>query len=131
MIDSDNDVFLVASTDGKLDWILNSGSAYHLCRDREMFSAYAACERLIRMENNTANRVIGKGTIQFCMADGRSLTLTKVRHVPSLRKNLIFIGMLDLKGYNFATNGRILRVFRGNKEMLLGKEDQRAIPTRG
>ncbi|GFY98890.1 hypothetical protein Acr_13g0002910 [Actinidia rufa] len=45
-------------------------------RDREMFSTYAACE----------------GSVRFHMADGRSLTLTELRHVPSLRKNLISMG---------------------------------------
>ncbi|GFY90931.1 hypothetical protein Acr_07g0011270 [Actinidia rufa] len=36
-VDEDEfDVLLAASDDGKLDWVLDSGSAYHLCRDREM-----------------------------------------------------------------------------------------------
>ncbi|GFZ14038.1 chromatin remodeling factor17 [Actinidia rufa] len=56
-----SDVLLAESADGKSDWILKSGSAYHLCRDREMFSTYAACESSVR----------------FRMADGKSLTLTE------------------------------------------------------
>ena len=56
-----SDVLLATSTDEKLDWILNSSSAYHLCGDREMFSIYAACDDgLVWMVNNTTNRVIGK-----------------------------------------------------------------------
>ena len=47
MTDSNSDVFLVASVDGKLEWILNLESDYHLCIDREMFSTYVACERLV------------------------------------------------------------------------------------
>ncbi|GFY90917.1 hypothetical protein Acr_07g0011130 [Actinidia rufa] len=36
MADEDEiDVLLAASDDGKSDWVLDSGSAYHLCRDRE------------------------------------------------------------------------------------------------
>ena len=95
MAEDESDVPLAASADGKSDWILDSKSSYHLCIDREMFSTYATCEGLVRMVNNTANRVVDKGTIRFCMADGRSLTLTKERHIPRLRKNLISIGMLD------------------------------------
>ncbi|GFZ10707.1 hypothetical protein Acr_22g0001050 [Actinidia rufa] len=56
------------------------------------------------------------------MADGRSVTLTEVRHVPNLRKNLISIGMLDAKGCRFDASGGILRVSKGNKEMLWGKK---------
>ncbi|GFZ11150.1 hypothetical protein Acr_22g0005480 [Actinidia rufa] len=118
----ESDVLLAASDDGKSDWVLDSSSAYHLCRDREMFSTYAACEGRIWMANNTSNRVVGRGSVRFRMADGRSVTLTEVRHVPNLRKNLISIGMLDSKGCNFDASGGTLRVFKENKEMLWGKK---------
>ncbi|GFZ14238.1 hypothetical protein Acr_24g0004280 [Actinidia rufa] len=120
--DDEIDVLLAASEDGKSDWVLDSGSAYHLCRDREVFSTYAACEGRIWMANNTASRVVGRGTVRFRMADWRSVTLTEVRHVPNLRKNLISIGMLDAKGCRFDASGGILRVSKGNKEMLWGKK---------
>ncbi|GFS42036.1 hypothetical protein Acr_00g0077830 [Actinidia rufa] len=60
--------------------------------------------------------------VQFRMADGRFVTLTEVRHVPNLRKNLISIGMLDSKGCSFDASGGTLRVFKGNKDMLWGKK---------
>ena len=122
MTDSDSDDFLVALAYGKSDWILDSRSAYHLCRDREMFSTYAACRGLVRMTNNTANIIVGKGTVRFHIADGRSLTLTEVRHVPSLRKKLIFIGMLDSKDCSFAAIGGILKVFKVNKKTMRGRK---------
>ncbi|GFY82809.1 hypothetical protein Acr_02g0010490 [Actinidia rufa] len=56
------------------------------------------------------------------MIDGRSVTLTEVRHVPNVRKKLISIGMLDSKGYNFDASGETLRVSKGNKKMLWGKK---------
>ena len=37
-------------------------------------------------------------------------TLTKVRHVPELRKNLIFMGVLDVVGYNFVVQGGGMKV---------------------
>ncbi|GFZ17662.1 hypothetical protein Acr_26g0009320 [Actinidia rufa] len=120
--DDEIDVLLAASDNGKSDWVLDSGSAYHLCRDREVFFTYAACEGRIWMANNTSSRVVGRGSVQFRMADRRSVTLTEVRHVPNLRKNLISIGMLDSKGCSFDVSGGILRVFKGNKEMLWGKK---------
>ncbi|GFS36195.1 plant UBX domain-containing protein 2 [Actinidia rufa] len=78
MVDDDEiEVLLAASEDGKSDWVLDSGSAYHLCRDREVFSTYAACKGRIWMANNTSSRVVGRGSVRFCMADGRSVTLTE------------------------------------------------------
>ncbi|GFY90659.1 hypothetical protein Acr_07g0008560 [Actinidia rufa] len=73
----ESEVLLAASDDGKSDWVLDSGSAYHLCRDREVFSIYAACDGRIWMANNTSSRVIGRGSVRFRMADRRSVTLTE------------------------------------------------------
>ncbi|GFZ14252.1 hypothetical protein Acr_24g0004420 [Actinidia rufa] len=109
MDEDESDVLLAASEDGKSDWVLDSGSAYHLCRDREVCSTYAACEGRIWIANNMSSTVVGRGSVRFCIADGRSVTLTEVRHVPNLRKNLISIGMLDSKGCSFDASGRILR----------------------
>ncbi|PSS36298.1 Proline-rich protein [Actinidia chinensis var. chinensis] len=91
--DDESDALLAASEDGKSDWVLDSGSAYHLCRDREVFSTYAACEGRIWMANNTASRVVGRGSVRFRMADG-----------------------------SFDASGGTLRVSKGNKEMLWGKK---------
>ncbi|GFS37413.1 terpenoid cyclases/Protein prenyltransferases superfamily protein [Actinidia rufa] len=77
-VDEDEiDVLLTASEDGKSDWVLDSGSAYHLCRDKEVFFAYAPCEGRIWMANNTSSRVVGRGSVQFYMADEKSVTLTE------------------------------------------------------
>ncbi|GFY85954.1 hypothetical protein Acr_04g0006920 [Actinidia rufa] len=73
----ESEVLLVALKDGKSDWVLDSGSAYHLCRDREVFSTYATCKGRMWMANNTASRVVGRGSVRFRMADGRSVTLTE------------------------------------------------------
>ena len=48
--------------------------------------------------------------------------MTDVSHVLSLPKKLISIEMLDSKGCNIATSGEVLRVFKGNKEILRGRK---------
>ncbi|GFZ02195.1 metallopeptidase M24 family protein [Actinidia rufa] len=62
-------------------------------RDKKMFSTYAVCEGLVRMANNTTNKVVDKGTVRFRMADG-----------------------------SIAAKGGILRISKGNKEMLRGRK---------
>ncbi|GFZ05119.1 hypothetical protein Acr_17g0006910 [Actinidia rufa] len=75
-VDEDEiDVLLAASEDGKSDRVLDSSSAYHLCRDRKVFFTYAPCEGRISMANNTASRVVGKGSVRFYTADGRERRL--------------------------------------------------------
>ncbi|GFY85469.1 hypothetical protein Acr_04g0002070 [Actinidia rufa] len=100
----ESEVLLAASDNGKTDWVLDSSSAYHLCRDKEVFSTYAACEGRIWMANNTSSRVVGRGSVQFRMADGRSVTLTEWRNSQS---------------------------FQGKQGDAVGKEDWRAIPIGG
>ncbi|GFS45536.1 hypothetical protein Acr_00g0096630 [Actinidia rufa] len=54
----ESDVLLAASADEESDWISDSGiAAYHLCRDREVFSTHVACEGLVRMANDA---IVGK-----------------------------------------------------------------------
>ena len=47
------------------------------------------------------------------MYDKTVRTLTSVRHVPDLKKNLISLGVLDLDGYKFAGQNGVLKVFKG------------------
>ncbi|GFY92575.1 hypothetical protein Acr_08g0009710 [Actinidia rufa] len=55
---NESDVLLAASADEESDWISDPGIAYHLCRDREVFSTHVACEGLVRMANDA---IVGKG----------------------------------------------------------------------
>ncbi|GFY97552.1 hypothetical protein Acr_12g0000930 [Actinidia rufa] len=95
----ESEVLLAASDDGKSDWVLDSGSAYHLCRDREVFSTYAACEGRIWMTNNTQ--------LAELLAEGQSGSAWQTG---------------DAKGCRFDASGGILRVSKGSKEMLWGKK---------
>ncbi|GFY80781.1 hypothetical protein Acr_01g0005900 [Actinidia rufa] len=101
MADEDEiDVLLAASDNGKSDWVLDSGSAYHLCRDREVFSTYAACEGRIWMANNTSSRVVGRGSVRFCMTDGRDVALRLVEEFSEFpRKTRKCCGKRRLEGY--------------------------------
>ncbi|GFS40723.1 hypothetical protein Acr_00g0070110 [Actinidia rufa] len=75
MAEDESDVLLAASADEKSDWVLDSCSTCHLCKDTEVFSTYAACEELVWMANNMANKVVGKRIIRFYMEDGSGRTL--------------------------------------------------------
>jgi hypothetical protein len=47
------------------------------------------------------------------MFDGIIRTLTDVRHVPELKKNLISLGVLDSGGHKFTGQGGVLKVSKG------------------
>jgi hypothetical protein len=50
------------------------------------------------MGNDMACKIVGIRTIKIKMHDGIVRTLTEVRHVPGLKKNLISTGALDTIG---------------------------------
>lgn len=47
------------------------------------------------------------------MFDGLERTLTNVRYVPDLKRNLILLGMLDRNGYKFTANDGFIKVAKG------------------
>ncbi|GFZ03604.1 hypothetical protein Acr_16g0002280 [Actinidia rufa] len=99
--DDEIEVLLAASDDGKSDWHARDVYGWRTTRLAEL---------------------LAEGQSDSAWQTGGLWTLTEVRHVPNLRKNLISIRMLDAKGCKFDASGGILRVSKGNREMLWGKK---------
>ncbi|KAG5548448.1 hypothetical protein RHGRI_013957 [Rhododendron griersonianum] len=121
--ENDGDLLAVTSEGtAHFDWVMDSGCSFHMCSNKKYFYSYEACdESTVRMANNTVNKVVGMGSVRFRMADGRFVTLTGVRHIPGLRKNLISLGMLDAKGCSSTSRDGVLVVFKNEKVVLRGK----------
>ena len=66
------------------------------------------------MGNNVARKVIVKGTMQIKMHDGMIRTLTDVRDVPDLKRNLISLGTLEALGCKYTTEGGVMKVTRNS-----------------
>ncbi|KAH1039137.1 hypothetical protein J1N35_040880, partial [Gossypium stocksii] len=67
---------------------------------------------IVRMGNGSPNKVTAIGTVQIRMHDETISTLSDVKHVPDLKKNLIFLGILDLKGCKITIDSSRIRVFK-------------------
>ncbi|XP_028180740.1 uncharacterized protein LOC114367746 [Glycine soja] len=81
-------------------WILNSGCSFHMCPNKTWFDTYEEKSGgNVFMGNDVSCKTIGIGTVKIKMHDGIIRTLTEVRHVPELKKNLISIGIMDGKGF--------------------------------
>ena len=55
------------------------------------------------------------------MFDGIVRTVTGVRHVPGLKRNLISLGPLDAKSYRYSCQGGVLNDSKGAMVVLKGK----------
>ena len=56
--------------------------------------------------DNHPCKVAGIGTVRVRMFDGIVRTLTNVKHIPELEKNLVSLGYLERSGYSFSSRAR-------------------------
>ncbi|KAK3040256.1 hypothetical protein RJ639_028171 [Escallonia herrerae] len=97
------------------------GCSYHLCPNRDWFATYRSfdvCKVLI--ENDVACKVVGIGSIQIRMHNGIVRTLTNVRHVLEVRKNLISLGTLDSNSCSYQVAGGVMRIMKGALVVMKG-----------
>nr|GEV65679.1 retrovirus-related Pol polyprotein from transposon TNT 1-94 [Tanacetum cinerariifolium] len=90
--DSDGDVYLSIDTENSRDeLIVDSGCTFHRIH----------------------HRIIGKGNIQVKMQDGVFRTITGVRHVLDLKRNLISLSTLEVNGCKYSGEGGVMKIFKG------------------
>ena len=83
-------------------WYLDSGASFHMSGDKNLFSTLEEkdLQMQIEMGDDGKYRVSGEGTVVFQREHGASLTLTDVKYVLGLKKNLLSVAMLEDKGYD-------------------------------
>ena len=93
-----------------------------MCSVREYFDTYQPCEKgTVNMANGTQSRIAGVGIVRIRMFDGVVRTVTGVRHVPGLKRNLISLGTLDARGDRYSSQGGALKVSKGAMVVLKGE----------
>lgn len=124
-VDTDSDSGALVATHGRIkgkyEWILDSGCSFHMTPNKDLFSSYEEYNGgNVTMGNNATCKVIGTGTVAINMFDGIVRTLTKVRHVPELKKNLISLGTLDTNGCKCIAEGGVMKVVKGALVLMKG-----------
>ncbi|KAJ4972452.1 hypothetical protein NE237_005626 [Protea cynaroides] len=85
-----------------------------MCPNRDWFTTYKAIEGAsVLMGNNAVCKIVGIGTIRIKCHDEIVRTLTDVRHIPDLKKNLISLSTLDSIGCSYTGGGGALKVSKG------------------
>ena len=65
------------------------------------------------MRDDHALEIAGIGTIKIKIFDGIVRTIGEVRHVNSLKKNLLSLGQMDSHGYKTHVENRIMKIVKG------------------
>ena len=76
----------------------------------------------VRIGNDATCTIIGMGTIKIKMSDGVVRTLEEIRHISDMKKNLISLGTLDLKGYSYKSENEIMKVSKGAMVVMTGQK---------
>ncbi|CAJ2662759.1 unnamed protein product [Trifolium pratense] len=121
---SEGDLLCVSSSKCTDAWILDSSCSYHMTSNREWFTTFRSGSfGFVYLGDDKACAITGIGQIKIAMDDGGVRTLTDVRYIPELRKNLISLGTLQAHGYSYKSDGDrdILKVSKGALTVMRAK----------
>jgi hypothetical protein len=93
--DERDSAFMVSSLENHSgEWILDSACSYHMCPNKHLLSRLEEFDGVVLMGNDDVCEIKWIGTIHLKMHNGVVKTLTEVRYVPDLKKNLFSLGVL-------------------------------------
>ncbi|KAG8497073.1 hypothetical protein CXB51_008352 [Gossypium anomalum] len=121
---SDGELLVASVNNSKVsvEWILDSGCTFHISPNRDWFTTYeTVSEGVVLIGNNASCKIAGVGTIKVKMFDGVVRTLSDVRHVPELKRNLISLSTLDSKGYRYTAESGVLKISKGSLVVIKGQ----------
>lgn len=102
-------------------WILDSGCDFHMCPNKEWFEDFQeVVEEDVYLGDDRPCEVLGVGSVKFVLESGKRVTLTRVRYIPSLKRNLISLGVLDDLGCVYEVSSGKMNVFRNGNLVLSG-----------
>ncbi|KAG8491200.1 hypothetical protein CXB51_014356 [Gossypium anomalum] len=121
---SDGELLVAFVNDSKVseEWILDSGCTFHMSLNRDWFTTYETVSAgVVLMGNNASCKIASVGTIKVKMFDGVVRTLSDVRHVLELKRNLISLSTLDSKGYKYTAESGVLKISKGSFIVMKGQ----------
>ena len=74
----------------------------------------------MRVGNDQQCNIVGVGSVQIKTHDGMTRTLTGVKHIPSMARNLISLSTLDCDGDKYKGGNRLLKVSSGSLIVMIG-----------
>ncbi|KAL0365385.1 UNVERIFIED_CONTAM: Retrovirus-related Pol polyprotein from transposon TNT 1-94 [Sesamum angustifolium] len=85
------------------DWLIDTGANVHVCADKSLFVSYQAITgKTVSMGNSSTAKVLGIGSVDLKFPSGRILSLKRVHHVPTVRRNIISGSVIVREGYELA-----------------------------
>ena len=119
------EVLIVTTTQSKDEWIMDSGYTYHMTPRREFLCDFRPINGgEVLMGNDYSCFVTSIGSVKFQLWDGFVKIIKNVRWLPKIRRNLLSLGMFDLNGCSYKSDGAKLKVIKGSMVVLKGTLQQ-------
>ncbi|KAE8715770.1 hypothetical protein F3Y22_tig00110160pilonHSYRG00432 [Hibiscus syriacus] len=121
---SEGNMLSISTTQLTDAWILDSGCSYHITPNREWFSTYRSVNSgSVYLGDDRCCNIVGIGDVRIKMYDGSIRTLSGVRHVPDLKKNLISLDTLHKNGFipKADEDRETIRIVKGALTVMKGK----------
>ncbi|KAM6555575.1 hypothetical protein CsatB_002594 [Cannabis sativa] len=108
----------------KDEWILDSGCTFHMTNNKAfMFDFRKTNGGRVILGNNQTCDIQGSGSISFKMHDGMVRTLSEIRYVPNLARNLISLSVLDDQGIVSKIESGQMKISKGALTIMKGHKD--------
>ena len=105
----------------ELPWIMDSGYSFHVCPIRSGFTDMNEATGSVLLGNNKICRIRGIGSIKLRLHNGAIRMLTGVRFIPEIKRNLIYVGVLDASGYTCVLSDGIMNIVKDGKVIMLAE----------
>ncbi|CAO2827530.1 unnamed protein product [Amaranthus hypochondriacus] len=120
----EGDDALICSLESKEEsWVLDSGASFHATSNKNFFEKYVNRNLgQVYLGDDQPCDIVGQGNVKIKL-NGSAWELKDVKHVPDLRKNLIFVGQLAREGYTIIFQGDNWKISKGSMTVAHGKKN--------
>lgn len=102
-------------------WIMDSGCSFHMCPHKSWFHDMQESSGSVLLGNNYVCKVKGIGSVKMRMHDGSIKMLSEVRYIPEVKRNLVSLGLLEVKGFTFISFGGRMEVRKGQHTVMVAE----------
>ncbi|XXG79495.1 hypothetical protein AAC387_Pa09g0546 [Persea americana] len=120
--DAVQDALILAFDYKSESWVIDSGASFHAIAHKEYLKNYVQGDfGKVYLGDDEPCDIIGKGDVQIKLPNGSIWKLNDVRHVPSLKRNLISVGQLAISGHVTVFADDFWKVTKGSMVVARGK----------
>jgi hypothetical protein len=115
------DVLILSVDNISESWVVELGDSFHATPHRKHFLDYVQGDfGQDHLGHDAPCKIVGMGKVKIKQRNGNQGLLKEVRHVPSLRKNLISTGQLESEGCISIFIDKVWKVTKGSLEIEKG-----------